>query len=102
MDGNNFDNNVCNQDLNPHKELDEVWEYYCSRSNKWVTNQIEEGFRLPPEATRKRMEMLKTLMVYRTTGVLQEPTLQAQSYYGYALHRPEYNCTKPKNSQGKR
>lgn len=62
------------QQHNPHPELDDVWERYNNASTEWVSWKLYKGFPLPPLATQKRMEMLKTILTLRTIGVLQEPT----------------------------
>ena len=62
------------QQHNPHPELDEVWLTYNQRSDGWIRERMDKGFPLPPLATQKRMEMLKTIMTLRTIGVLKAPT----------------------------
>lgn len=62
------------QQHNPYPELDDVWERYNNASTEWVRWKLGKGFPLPPLATQKRMEMLKTIMTLRTIGVLKEPT----------------------------
>lgn len=61
------------QDLNPHPELEDVWALYMERTNPWITDRLLSGFPLPPETTRKRVAMLKSILTYRSIGVLEEP-----------------------------
>ncbi|AZU99666.1 hypothetical protein SBP1_gp074 [Vibrio virus vB_VspP_SBP1] len=62
------------QQHNQHPELDDVWKKYNEAPDAWLRARMENGFNLPPTATQKRMDMLKTILTLRTIGVLKAPT----------------------------
>lgn len=62
------------QQYNPHPELDDVWQCYNDASTEWIRWRMDRGFPLPPLATEKRMNMLKTVLTLRTIGILKSPT----------------------------